>query len=122
MPPHPKPPKRIVHAFQKYPCGREVCSNTTAGKAEYARRRQAMVELQGGACAICHHPFGEGAFRATYDHAVPRGHGGGFRDDRIDFPNGDPRNAAVHEVCNGLKGSRRYHWIDGAYVPIERKA
>jgi hypothetical protein len=49
----------------------------------------------------------------TFDHVIPRGHGGGSRDDRIWVPDPDrpgklkPQNFAAHKLCNGQRGSRR---------------
>jgi hypothetical protein len=51
------------------------------------------------------------------DHQDGRGHGGGIRDDRT-IVNGEWHNAAVHGICNTRKGSKRYRWVNGKYVPV----
>ena len=86
-------------AVKVYRDGREVCSETTAGKAEYVRRRRVAWEDQKGICSICHLPVSWE--EATSDHKNPRGMGGGSRDDRQENIN------AVHYRCNSEKGSRR---------------
>lgn len=95
-----------------YADGREVCDASAAGIREYDRRREAMRERQGWRCAI------GGEFisdeQATFDHE--RSRGGGKQDDRIEV-DGRWRNAAVCCRCNGIKGSRRYEWRDGLYLP-----
>lgn len=49
----------------------------------------------------------------TFDHQVPRID----QDDRIEV-DGNWHNAAVHLRCNTKKGSKRYHWLNGKYVPV----
>jgi len=56
----------------------------------------------------------------TFDHEAGRGFGGGFRDDSLFHVDGTWRNAAVHFLCNGQKGSRAYRWQNGKYLPVER--
>jgi hypothetical protein len=95
----------------KYPegeGGREVCLKTAAGVREYRKRVELMHERQLGLCAICVRPLR--LEQATFDHEVPRGLGGGFRDDRIEV-DGVPQNAAVHGLCNANKGSRRVPYL-----------
>lgn len=94
--------------------GREVTDNSGRGKGEYKRRTEAMRERQGGRCAIGGDwlDYGEGQF----DHEAGRGSGGGHRDDRIEI-DGEWVNAAVCGACNGAKGSRRYSWQNGLYLP-----
>ncbi len=107
-------PAVIVYADE-----REVCTATTAGKAEYARRREEMATRQGGKCAICGHRLGFiYVWLGTFDHECSRG--GGKRDDRILHDDGTWRNAAVHSVCNGLKGSQRFAWQCGVYRKVEK--
>jgi hypothetical protein len=102
-------------AVKVYPCGREVCQNNAAGKAEYLDRLVTMVRRQFYQCPFCKQEFG-GFRHPTFDHQDGRGMGGAHRDDRIEV-NGQPLNAALCSVCNGLKGSRRYFWKEGSYVP-----
>lgn len=90
---------------------REVCNlATTAGMREYRKRTLVMVERQRYLCPIC--ALSLSPEEATFDHETPRGHGGGFRDDRIWVPDLEeggmkPQNFAVHGLCNVAKGSRR---------------
>jgi hypothetical protein len=55
--------------------------------------------------------------RPTFDHEA--GRGAGKQDDRIEVA-GLWQNAAVHEICNSLKGSKRYKWVNGVYKPVEK--
>jgi len=74
-----------------------------------------MAELQNFLCAIC----GEWMIIPTFDHADNRC--AGHKDDRmIDFKTGRRINAALCFSCQGLKGSRRYHWIEGKYTPVTK--
>ena len=106
------PPKEAVKVF---PDGREVCSNTIAGSREYQLRLTEMYERQGQMCAI--HAGWITREEATFDHQAGRGSGGGHRDDRTEV-RGQWQNAALCIHCNGAKGSRRYHWLAGEYVPV----
>jgi hypothetical protein len=116
--PHPKPGKRKPEAVHVYPDGREVCNRrTVAGRAEYMGRTLDMSRRQGRRCALC--PFLMVPGDETFEHEEGRGMGGSHQDDRI-VVNGEWKNAAVHYGCNGRKGSKRYHWLDGKYVPKER--
>lgn len=104
-------------AVEKYG-EREICTDTAAGRREYFRRTREMAERQDHLCAICE----EFMVDPTYDHQRGRGLNGGFRDDRIVI-RGRWHNAAVHFLCNGRKGSRKYRWFKGKYVPVgQRKA
>lgn len=101
-----KPPKPAVKI---YPDGREVCSETKAGKDEYHRRKRVMWERQDKQCGLqispqC--PKRMPLSMATFDHTDPRGMGGARRDDRIEV-DGKPQNMAVCCWCNSKKGSRR---------------
>lgn len=73
-------------------------------------------QRQDGKCAICGEPF---TWRnpSTFDHQSGRGMGGGIRQDAIFDAEGNWINAAVHLYCNTAKGSRKYHWLDGKYIP-----
>lgn len=101
---HPpkKPPKPMMKVF---PDGREVLDLTTkAGSDEYQRRKRVAWEEQGKLCSICHLRLNWAD--STVDHKVPRGMGGGKRDDR------QPNIAAAHAVCNAKKGSQRSGFYD----------
>jgi 5-methylcytosine-specific restriction endonuclease McrA len=108
MAPFPvKPDSKAIH----YPEGagkREVCTKTAAGRREYRKRVELMWERQDGLCALCVRPLR--LEQATFDHERPRGHGGGFRDDRIEI-DGQPINAAVHGLCNLDRGSKRTPYL-----------
>lgn len=97
---------------------REVCAETAAGKREYERRLGVLVLRQLGRCAICLKYMQ----KPVFDHASGRGFSGSHRGDRCWDEDGNPKNASLCDPCNGLKGSRRYEWKDGAYVPVERAA
>ena len=94
----------INEAWRKYPDGREVCLDTGRGCTEYTHRTVLMVVRQKNMCADC----GKFMFStdATFDHEIPRGLGGAFRDDRIEI-DGTPVNRAVHFWCNSKRGSKR---------------
>lgn len=115
----PKPPKRKKPPVKVYPCGREVCSKTVAGRGIYTLRTMQMVSRQHWKCAICGRDFGyrdDETNPATFDHALGRGMGAAIRDDRIEI-DGQWNNAALCLNCNTAKGSRKYHWLDGKYIP-----
>lgn len=104
----------------KYPegeGGREVCLRTAAGVREYRKRVELMHERQMGLCAICGRPLR--LEQATFDHERPRGLGGGFRDDRLTV-DGVPINAAVHGLCNSIRGSRRTPYLITPHVSFEK--
>jgi hypothetical protein len=111
MMPFPKPPRRIIPAVIIYPDGREVCTKTQAGRAEYKRRRNEAASRQNGLCGLCGEPMTPQD--VTFEHVDGRGSGGGHRDDRIWIPdpkNPDrmiPHNLAAHHHCNFRKGSKR---------------
>jgi len=89
--PHPKPGKRHKPIARKG--GREI-----VGKAEYQRRREQAWDRDRGICCLCglFVPLAE----ATAEHIIPRGMGGGKRDDRLS-------NLAVsHLMGNNSRGSR----------------
>lgn len=92
-----------------YRDGREVCSSTPAGRAEYRSRLIWMAERQDWNCALCGKPML--GVDATFDHETPRRMGGGSRDDRIYKPDGTRNNAAVHGVCNYRRGSKPAFYI-----------
>lgn len=86
-------------ALTIYADGREVCRNTPDGKMLYDMRRYVAWVTQGHLCAICSRFL---RYRdAVTDHIIPRGHGGGTRDDR------QANLRATCWSCNDEKGSRR---------------
>jgi hypothetical protein len=107
----PKPvPVRI------YRDNREVCVLTCkAGADEYQRRKRVMWERQNHMC--CLHGFISSCpgklnwADAIFAHEVPRGLGGGSRDDRIDI-GGKRLNGVAHSQCNYIAGSRRIRFND----------
>jgi hypothetical protein len=90
--------------------GREVCSKTPEGKAEYALRLDLMCIRQdwlcGCGCGLYMTQVPDRFNTATFDHEDGRGSGGGHRDDRI-VKDGKPYNRALRYICNGNKGSKR---------------
>ena len=98
--------------------GREICNmKTVLGARVYKNRTRAMAFRQKEICPLCNLGFTEGN-PPTFDHQSGRGAAGAWRDDRLEI-DGKWHNAAVHESCNVKKGSKRYHWKDGKYVPME---
>ncbi len=91
--------------------GREIADTVT-----YNARTWEMGERQKNLCAIC----GDYMFFPTFDHESGRGLGGGKRCDKILHDDGTWKNAAVCYPCNAAKGSKRYHWVDGAYIPWQK--
>lgn len=110
--------KRRLPPFETYG-EREVCTNTIAGRAEYKRRTYEMEKRQDFRCAICTRIAGS---RMQFDHQAGRGSGAGHRDDRILTDDGAWLNAALCHGCNLAKGSRRYEWSEGNYIPVRRAA
>jgi hypothetical protein len=112
---------KVQVAVRVFRDGREVCNTRiAAGKAIYEGRKMAMWERQGRRCCLYRHirscPGRLEWNEATFDHEVPRGHGGGSRDDRIVLPDGKWQNGAAHWRCNSLKGSRRIGYNEGKYA------
>ena len=102
----------------RYPDGREVCDlNSKKGRDEYAGRTRDMLDRQNKFCGLqisdqCKAKKGRlSVADAQFDHEVPRGMGGGKRDDRI-MVDGKPQNRAVCPWCNSLKGSQRMPYPD----------
>jgi hypothetical protein len=89
-------------AVRVYPNGREVCQDNPAGRREYARRLQVMLQRQNFRCGLCRGRLTLAA--ATFHHDPKRKMGAAFRDDRITDENGEERNSAAHWVCNSRKG------------------
>ena len=120
IPAFPKPSqiKKVKPAVRVMPSGREVCDlKTKAGRDEYNRRIEEMLVRQNGKCCLqisekCRKKQGSlSKAVATFEHQVPRGHGGGSRDDRI-MKDGKPINGASCFDCNSAIGSRRIGYID----------
>lgn len=111
----PKPKDRKltrVEAVVQYPDGRQVCTDSAAGRREYRRRVQLMWAIQKGKCGLQIHPECQKypwipVEEATFDHGEPRGMGAARRDDRP-FVNG---NCAACGLCNAMKGSRRLEML-----------
>lgn len=103
--------KRKKAAVRVFTDGREVVHRARI----YMERTEAMAKRQKNKCAMCMLSFAI-VGRPTFDHEAGRGMGGGHRDDRIEV-NGKWQNAALCVACNGLKGSRRFHWVNGSYIP-----
>jgi len=77
---------------------REVCQENAAGRREYLRRVQRMVQRQNFRCAACNRKLS--LFQATFDHwPIKRRMGAAFRDDRVELPDGTEINRAVHWQC-----------------------
>lgn len=97
--------------------GRQVCNRgTKSGRQEYKRRTEKMEIRQDFKCAICKRFF----LVMTFDHQDGRGSNGSHRDDRVLDEKGEWKNAALCEPCNKWKASRRYRWIGGEYLPVEK--
>lgn len=101
-------------AIKVYRDFREVCHSNAAGRREYKARTRAMAERQNHGCAICSGHID--LYDITFDHQDGRGLSGGHRDDRIEI-DGKWYNASLCADCNGDKGSKRYHWVEGKYIP-----
>jgi hypothetical protein len=100
--------RSVEQPFTTMRDGREVCSQTVRGKREYRIRTLAMAKRQGWLCALCGSPMTESS--VSFDHELGRGMGGSRRQDKIEV-DGKRHNAAVHVLCNGVKGSRRVPYI-----------
>jgi hypothetical protein len=109
--PKPSQVKRKPVAVRISKDGKEKCNQLTKeGRDEYADRKRRMWERQDRVCCLygflksC--PGNLKWADTTFDHEVPRGHGGGSQDDRIEVK-GKRLNGAAHAQCNVEKGSRR---------------
>jgi hypothetical protein len=98
--------------------GREICSDTPEGRAEYWERTKQMANRQGWICAcgcgerldFTESPFREGNLSFDHEH----GRGRNRRDDRILLADGSWQNAAMKYLCNQIKGSRRIQYAEHA--------
>lgn len=90
-------------SYRIYPDGREVCVDSYAGRREYLRRLEAMLERQGWRCILCCKKI-RSREDATFDHQRRKGMGSAFRDDRIVDSQGQWRNGAAHWICNHERG------------------
>lgn len=98
---------------------REVLDLTTAiGTRFYKTRTYEMEKRQNFRCAICERTAGASM---QFDHQDGRGMGGSNRDDRIVDDRGNWLNAALCHACNSEKGSKRYEWLLGKYMPRQEK-
>ena len=96
---------------------REVLNlQSLKGRRLYDERKLEMLSRQEGKCAICHRTI-HSLIDLTFDHEGGRGMGGSNRCDEILDEHGKWINAALCFGCNMVKGSKRYHWQDGKYVP-----
>lgn len=97
---------------------REVCNmETRKGREIYAERTAQMASRQRFRCAICKHL----QLGMQFDHESGRGSGGGHRTDAILDAEGNWINAALCHICNQLKGSKRYKWQSGKYLPVVKE-
>ena len=110
----PKPGKKITPVVWILKDGREICSGSKDGRAEYKRRRLDMAERQDWFCGLCGQKMNPED--VTFEHVNSRGIGGSLRDDRIWITKTDPvtgevkmipHNLAAHYACNSKKGSKR---------------
>lgn len=100
-------PRRAINGVITYDDGREKCIEQTAeGNREYRRRTLEMRDRQDELCGTC--GFWMSEDEATFDHQFGRTRG--KRDDRI-WVDGKRKNAAVHKLCNGEKGSRQIPYV-----------
>lgn len=90
---------------------------TAEGRRTYKARTEAMEIRQDFKCAICKRVF----LVMTFDHQDGRGANAKHRDDRLLDDKGEWKNAALCVDCNGFKGSRRYKWIGGEYLPVTKE-
>jgi 5-methylcytosine-specific restriction endonuclease McrA len=91
--------KETTSALLIYDSGREICRSTPEGRVEYNRRKRIAWESQGKCCALCGKRLR--LSYATIDHILPRGMGGGMRNDA------QGAIQCVCHSCNIEKGSQR---------------
>jgi hypothetical protein len=95
---------RKLEAVRTMRDGRQICSNTAAGKREYKSRLLEMLSRQESLCCLCGGYLH--ACDAVFEHEHGRGLNGGHREDRIEI-DGRWVNGASHFLCNGQKASVR---------------
>ena len=102
--PKDQPRKRLEPIqYPDGPGGREICNfKTTLGTLTYRERTMQMAMRQNFICRWCGFPMPLGSI--TFDHDNHRTKS--RQDDRIEVE-GEWKNAAVHFVCNGERGSKK---------------
>lgn len=112
--------RRPIPVFEVTDDGKEICSNTPKGRAEYRNRTLAMAERQGWVCRWCEKPMRLGDVSFEHDNGRTKGN----QDDRIEV-GGVPQNAATHGGCNCERGSSRIltrvewlAWKANKYEPL----
>jgi len=120
----PRPKYLCPDGILHFPSGREECHLLSKKGADaYQNRKREMWERQGQMC--CYHGYLDSCpgrlfwKDAVFAHEVPRGHGGGSRDDRIEV-DGKRVNGAAHAACNSLAGSRRIGFNDAYNTTIRQ--
>jgi hypothetical protein len=111
------PPKRRQPPVNKIGKREVFNMKTKEGRRMYKDLLYEMEVRQNFKCAICERTAGS---RMEFDHQDGRGSGGGNRTDAIIDEKGGWINAALCSNCNTLKGSKRYKWVNGKYVPVSR--
>jgi len=111
----PKPGKKQPAPFRTWydkdgKVRRAICNTRTKrGRDVYDALKEMMFLRQEGICPLCRKRLTRKW--AQFDHTIPRGMGGGSRDDRIRVQVNDgvwvDQNQVVHPGCNSIKGSRR---------------
>jgi hypothetical protein len=114
---HPKPKARKREPIKLFGAKEVLDLKTAEGRRTYTNRTVRMESRQGGLCALCSRPG-----YLTFDHECGRGMGGANRNDAIFDSEGNWINAALCVPCQGFKGSKRYHWQNGFYVPVPPKS
>ena len=117
IPANPKPSliKVAPVAVRTLRDGKEQVNQLTKeGRDEYVRRKRVMWERQGRQCCLHGHIAScSGDLHwsdAVFAHEIPKGHGGGSHDDRIEIIVKKKllrQNGVAHSRCNYLQGSRR---------------
>lgn len=79
--------------------GRQVCSDSSKGRKEYANRREFLYEVYDHKCCLCCRPLTEQ--QATLEHPQGRGMSGSHRDDSVTVC------LIACPECQSRKGSRR---------------
>jgi hypothetical protein len=118
IPAFPKPcqTRKKPPAVRTLKDGKEQCNLLCKeGRDEYERRKRVMWERQERVCCLAvflaYCPGKLNWADASFEHEVPRGMGGGSRDDRTEI-DGKWHNGVSHWKCNSEKGSRRIAFND----------